>query len=66
MTTGMTKHFTFHVRWIVILIYFNFLSASFYIIFLSDGNAMSINKHCLVFNYYVCPTGRNLSTCLYP
>jgi hypothetical protein len=50
MITGMTKHFMFHILWISILrfLYFNFLSASFCITFLSDGIATSINKQVII------------------
>jgi hypothetical protein len=44
MNTGMTNHFIFHIHLISIDFYFNFFSASFYITFLSDGNATSIKK----------------------
>jgi hypothetical protein len=44
MITGMTKHFMFHILWISVLrfLYFNFFSASFFIIFLSDGITVTI------------------------
>jgi hypothetical protein len=52
MSTGMTKHFMFHILWISVLIclYFNFFSASFCITFLSDVLLhQSISRFCPCF-----------------
>jgi hypothetical protein len=59
MITGMIKHFMFHILWIYILrfLYFNFFSASFYITFLSDAIATSINKHVLSFLFLIIMPG---------
>jgi hypothetical protein len=59
MITGMTKHFMFHILWISILrfLYFNFFSAYFCIIFLSDGIATSINKQVLSFLFLIIISG---------
>jgi len=44
VVTGMTKHFIFHIRYISRRLYFSFFSVSFWITFLSDGIATSVNK----------------------
>jgi hypothetical protein len=61
MITGMTKHFMFHILWIYTLrfLYINLFSASFWITFLSDGIATSVNKQVFSF-YYVRPVCQNL------
>jgi hypothetical protein len=64
---GMMKHFIFHIRWIptITFLYFNFFSASFYITFLSDGIATSINNQILPDLFLIMP-GLLTRTCLYP
>jgi hypothetical protein len=51
MITGVTKHFTFHIRWISIgylrFSHFNSFLASFCITFLSDDTVTSTNKHII-------------------
>jgi hypothetical protein len=54
MLTGMTKHFMFHILWISILIflYFNLFSASFYITLLFDGLLLLLLLLLLFYYYY--------------
>jgi hypothetical protein len=49
VVTGIKKRFIFQIRWISIprFLYFNFISASFCVTFLSDGTATSENNHIL-------------------
>jgi hypothetical protein len=66
MVNGMTKHFILHISWISIItrfLHFKFFLASFFIVFLSDGIATSINEQilCLIFNYYIWPNEQNIS-----
>jgi hypothetical protein len=66
MITGMTKHFMFHILWISILrfLYFNFFSATFCIIFLSNSIATSINKQVLSFLFLIIMSGLFAKTSL--
>jgi hypothetical protein len=45
MTTGITKHFTFHIRWISMQTFYNLnsFSASLCVTFLSDGTNTPIS-----------------------
>jgi len=65
MTTGMTKHFIFHFRWVSTprFLYFNFFSIFFCITFLFGVIDMSVKQMllCLAFNYYVWSVAQNLS-----
>jgi hypothetical protein len=71
VTTGITKHFMFHIRWISMhnLLYFNLFSASLCVTFLPDGTHTSISVQIfsslfliIIRIWSLC---QNLSICLY-
>jgi hypothetical protein len=64
MITGMTKHFTFHIRWISVLITV-YILIYFQPSFVLHGIVTFINKQILSLfvNYCVWPVRQNLSVC---